>query len=825
MDIIFFDLNLSKFSLKPYYSLSQKSYLPANERDIETLFSMGNGYIGTRNSLEEFYPYSTPGTFLAGFYEKDIYNDFNILVKTPDWTSIKIFVEDEQLDLTKHETLFHRRYIDLNNGCAVREWRCADNQGRITGIKIIKFISISNKHELGKSVLIKPENYTGNLRVLSGIDCNTADFNYLINQNLAIASHASVQMKSKFSDKEFMMLQKSVFSCIDNILSPTLDTPKSKFEHSSSIEFNYQTINNFGGSFEEWKWLAEVGKIYNIKSLTTIYNNMDTSNPKEAALENILELGHDFFETGAQKHVEKWFSRWNESIIKIKGCECDQKYIDFALYHLIISGEFSGDKYSIPARNLSGEAYKGHVFWDTEMFLLPFFTYTKPEIARKLLLYRYNTLDGARYHAREEGFKGASFAWESTDTGREMTPSHAILPNGNVIYILSGQYENHLSSDIAYTVWKYWQATEDMEFLVNYGAEILFETARFCESLISLEDDGICHILTVIGPDEYHEKIDDNAYTNYLVRHNLEIAVLAYEFMENNYSEELLLLKKKISLKNSEVKNWKNYAGKIYSGFDEKTGLFEQFSGFYDLEYVDLKQFEPRSVPMDIIFGSEKTQKSQVIKQTDVLMFLFLFGENFSEDIIRKNYEFYEPRTGHGSSLSPSIHSIIAARIGKIDEAYKYFIKNAKIDLNDEFGNSAGGIHIASLGGVWMSVAMGFAGMYPAGKGLIFNPHLPEEWENIEFSVKWHGQDLNINLNKEEINFTLSGDKNIFVSLGNNNWKELESGLRGSNAAPLMTEEVAGDKSQLRNAVYGEQPSINKNYIGIQTNGNWKWKD
>ncbi|HBG49509.1 MAG TPA: hypothetical protein DDW90_08425 [Cyanobacteria bacterium UBA9971] len=812
MDIIFFDLNLSKFSVKPYYSLSEKSYLPVNERDIETLFSMGNGYIGARNSLEEFYPQSTPGTFLAGFYEKDIYNDFNILVKIPDWTSIKIFVEDEQLDLTKNETLFHRRYIDFNNGCVVREWQCADNLGRITGIKIIKFISVSNKHELGKCVLIKPENYTGNLKVLSGIDCNTADFNYLINQNLSIGSHASVQMKSKFSDKEFMMLQKSVFSCIDNILSPTpyplsqergqmvgegaspppLDTPKFKFELSSSIEFNYQTINNFGGSFEEWKWLAEAGKIYNIKSLTTIYNNMDTPNPKEAAQENFLELGNNFFESGAQKHVEKWLSRWNESVVKITGSECDQKYIDFALYHLIISGEFSGDRYSIPARNLSGEAYKGHVFWDTEMFLLPFFTYTKPEIARKLLLYRYNTLDGARQHAREEGFKGASFAWESTDTGREMTPSHVILPNGNVIYILSGQYENHISSDIAYAVWKYWQATEDMEFLVNYGAEILFETARFCESLISLEDDGIYHILTVIGPDEYHEKINDNAYTNYLVRHNLEIALQSFEFMENNYSEELLLLKKKISLKNSEVKNWKNYAGKIYSGFDEKTGLFEQFKGFYELEYVDLRRFEPRTAPMDIIFGSEKTKKSQVIKQADVLMFLYLFGENFSEDIVRKNYEFYESKTGHGSSLSPSIHSIIAARIGKIDEAYKYFIKNAKIDLNDEFGNSAGGIHIASLGGVWMSVVMGFAGMYPVDKGLIFNPKLPEEWESIEFSIKWKGQDLKVNLNKEEINFTLSGDKNIFVGLGNNNWKELES---------------------------------NKNYIGTRIQEIWNWKD
>ena len=281
MDIIFFDISLSKLSIKTKYSLSETSYLPAKERDIETLFSMGNGYIGTRNNLEELYPQSNPGTFLAGFYEKDIYNEFNILVKAPDWTRIKIFVEDEQLDLTKNETLYHRRYINLSSGCVVREWQCADNLGRITSVKIIKFISISNKHELGKCVLIKPENYTGNVRVLSGIDCNTADFNYLINQNLSIDNHACVQMKSKFNNKEFMMLQKSNISCINDeilIINPA-----------------YQTINNFSGSFEEWKWLAEAGKIYSIKSLTATYNNIENNNLRNSTEEHVLKLGADFF--------------------------------------------------------------------------------------------------------------------------------------------------------------------------------------------------------------------------------------------------------------------------------------------------------------------------------------------------------------------------------------------------------------------------------------------------------------------------------------------------------------------------------------------------
>lgn len=777
MDIIFF----SEYFIKTGFFLSEKTYLPAREREIETIFSMGNGYIGTRNSLEEFYPQSSPGTFLAGFYEKDIDEEFNILVKLPDWTRIKIFIEDEQLDLRDEIPLYHRRYIDLENGCAVREWKCIDKIGRISSIKIIKFISMANKHELGKCLLIKPENYTGKLKVVSGIDCNTADFNYLINQNLNIKNFAGVHMKSKFSDKEFIMLQKSAFLQLEAL-----------YQQLSMPSFEYESSSNFSGSFEEWNWLAEVGKTYIINSLTTVYSNVEIENPGKSAEQYFLNTGSDFFKIGAQNHVKRWINRWKESEIKIFGCEYDQKLIDFALYHLIISGEFSGDKYSIPARNLSGESYKGHVFWDTEMYLLPFFTYTKPEIARNLLLYRYNTLGGARKNALQEGFKGASYAWESTDSGLESAPAHVVLPDGNVIFILSGQYENHISSDIAYAVWRYWQATGDTEFLVNYGAEMIFETARFCESLIKLENDGFYHIPSVIGPDEYHEKVNDNAYTNYLAKFNFEIALKTFDFLEKSYSEELLTLKKKIKLKNSELENWKHYANNIYSGYDQKTKLFEQFKGYYNLEFIDLNQFEPRTVPMDIILGREKTQKTQVIKQADVLMFMFLFGENFSNEQVLANYEFYKPRTGHGSSLSPSIHSIIASRIGKSEEAYKYFLKNARIDLDDEFGNASGGIHIAAAGGVWMSVVMGFAGMYPTDKGLIFDPHMPEKWKSIEFSVKWHGQNLKISLNTKKIMFSLFGNKNILISLGKNNWKNIET---------------------------------NKLYIGTIDNGVWNWKD
>ncbi len=683
----------------------EKGYSPIREREIESVLSFGNGYIGTRNSLEEFYPYSDPASFIGNHYVQGPDDEFNFLVKIPDWTRIKIYLEDDLFKLTEQEILYHRRYVDFLTGKIIREWQNIDESGRITNIKIVKFVSLAEKNIMGKMVSLKPENYTGNIKVMNGIDCDTADFEYLLNMNSESNHYAMVHMKEKHSDRELKMYQKS------------------KFKEKSSYE--YYIENSYSGSFEVFEWEAQLGKEYEINSICSV-------NSKPGKI----------FQDEHHKHEEKWEKRWGESSIIIRGNDYDQKLVNFATYHLINSGEFSGNDCSIPARNLSGVAYKGHVFWDTEMYLLPFYILTCPEIAKALLMYRYNTLEGARQNAKNEGFKGASYAWESTDNGLEAAPVAAILPNGEVIPILSGKYENHISPDIAYTVWKYWEATGDDDFLLNYGAEIIFETARFCESLLTEEDDGLYHINSVIGPDEYHEMIDDNAYTNYLVMNNFDVAIKT---------------KGKLNIDDEEKNDWKNYRDKIYSGFNPKTGLYEQFKGFYNLEYIDIEEYEPRTAPMDVILGREKTAKTQVIKQPDVLMFMFLFGEQFSKEDLAVNYDFYEKRCGHGSSLSPGIHSIIAARCGKNDDAYRYFLKNAKIDIGDEFGNATGGIHIGSLGAVWMSVVMGFAGLCFDESGFRLKPDLPEEWDCIEFSIYWRGERKNIYADRE--NFLINGEK------------------------------------------------------------------
>ncbi len=764
---------------KEYRPLAEKTILPAREREIETIFSMGNGYIGTRNSLEESYPISDPGSFIAGMYVRGPEDDFNFLVRIPDWTAIKIYVGDKLLNMKESTVLHHMRYIDFKNGTVVREWKNEDEEGRITSIKIIKYISLAEKHEFGKLLIINPENYSEEIRVITGINCDTADFRYLLNLNSEAGNFASVLMKTRYTDKRFALTHKSDF----------MSHCRGKIEKKG---YDYSINNLFSGSYEKFQWYGEIGNTYLIKTLGCVFTSNDSGDPLNNALACCEKNKDNFFDASYVNHGNKWRERFRESRIKITGNAYDQKLVDFALYHLITAGEFSGNHYSIPARNLSGESYEGHVFWDAEMYLLPFYTYTKPEIARNLIMYRYNTLDGARQNAANEGYKGASFAWESTDSGLESAPEMTVLPNGEIIMIYSGKYENHLSSGIAYTVWKYWQATSDDEFTADYGAEILFETARFCASLLKKQDDGLYHINNIIGPDEYHECVDNNAYTNYMVKNNFDIAVKTYEWMKSKFPEKLAKLKEKINLEDNEAEDWREFKENIYSGYNPQTKLFEQFKGYYELENIDLKDYEPRSVPMDVILGREKTANSQVIKQADVLMFMMLFGERFSKEQLIANYDFYEKKCGHGSSLSPGIHSLIAARAGKMRDAYRYFLQNAGIDIGNSFGNAAGGIHIASLGGVWMSIVMGFAGMYPVDNGLIFDPELPEEWEKIEFPLKWRNQQLKIVINHDETRFYISGDKEINLSVGFDNWKKI----------------IPGNE-----------------YIAVKANQKWKWKE
>ncbi len=460
-------------------------------------------------------------------------------------------------------------------------------------------------------------------------------------------------------------------------------------------------------------------------------------------------------------HAAAWEKRWRRAEVVIEGDPDAQKALNFALYHLVSAGESSGCA-SIGARGLTGRGYHGHVFWDTEVFMLPFFIATHPPTARGLLDYRHRLLPAARAKAASLGYKGALFPWESADNGEERTPRWIAVAPSKQVPLLGGLQGQHISADVAWAAWQYWRWTGDDDFFTVCGADLLIETARFWAARARRRHDGRLHIARVIGPDEYHQTVDDNAFTNVLARWNLEQAANTVEYLsEIKASKDSLF---NLGVTHAEVRRWRRAASGLVDGFDPSTGLYEQFTGFFHLEEILAAGLAERPFPADLFLGSKRTARSQVIKQADVLMIPHMLPEVVPLDVTAANYRYYEPRTSHGSSLSPAIHALIAARIGAVDEALAYFHMAAAIDLNDEMGNAAQGIHMASLGGLWQAAVAGFGGTRVHDDALRIDPHLPERWTRLSFPVLFRGIEIHVDATANSLTVTV-GDR-VKIAIG-----------------------------------------------------------
>src|SRR5439155_14546061 len=370
---------------------------------------------------------------------------------------------------------------------------------------------------------------------------------------------------------------------------------------------------------------------------------------------------------------------------------------------------------------------------------------------------RYHTLDAARAKARAAGFRGAMYPWESADTGEETTPKAIITPGGEVMRVLNGEMEVHISADIAYGIWQYWNVTGDEEFFSQCGAEIILETARFWASRGTMESDGRYHIRHVIGPDEYHEDVDDNAYTNLMAAWNLRRGAETASLLQSRWPEQWRELTERLQLTEKELETWPKLANSMFAAFDPKSFLFEQFQGYFTKEPVNLKSYEPRSVAMDVILGHERIQRTNIVKQADVVMATYLLWDEIAPDARGANFRYYESRTGHGSSLSPSIHALMAARLGDGHLAQQYVKQASEIDLGNNMGNAAGGVHAAALGGLWQAMVFGFAGLRSYPDHVSFAPNLLSHWRRLASPFEWRGRKLRVSMDPSAIRVAISG--------------------------------------------------------------------
>ena len=470
----------------------------------------------------------------------------------------------------------------------------------------------------------------------------------------------------------------------------------------------------------------------------------------EPAVRAVSMSATDGFEEMLAAQRTAWASRWEDADIVIEGDEELQLAVRFALFHLMGSVADVGEA-AVGARGLTGHAYRGHVFWDSDVFVLPFLAATHPESARAMLEYRLRRLPAARARAALEGCEGARFPWESARLGADVTPHQAHDLAGRIRDIRTGLEEIHITADVAWAAAQYLDWSGDDIFEETRAKELFVETARYWASRISVDEDGRGHLEDVIGPDEYHESVTDDAFTNVMARWNLRRAARAVA-----RPDDPLRL---------EAGGWLHLAETIVDGYDPTTGLYEQFAGFHALEPLVMRDLAlRRPFAADILLGVERVAAAQIVKQADVLMLHHMVPEEIAPGSLLPNLTYYEPRTSHGSSLSPGIHASLLARAGRLDEALEELQIAARIDLDDLTGTTATGLHLASMGTVWQAIAFGFVGLRAHEGRLGIDPHVPPSWGVTEVRIRFRGASVRVHV--EPGSFTITSDRPIGVLVG-----------------------------------------------------------
>lgn len=726
---------------EPGWVLSHEGYNVLSESAVESSFAFANGFLGMRAARSvsrgptwvAWLGYSRwaswPRCYVAGLF--DVPNTeppVPALVPVADWSRVRILLDGEPLLAREGEVLLGTRKLDMRRGLLLSGWTHRTPAGITATGWEMRLLSLGDR--------------AAGLQLLRlSIDRDGVDVGFEASFALAGLGMEPIRLEQDLGSWRTEGTGKGV--AMAGAATLRLDGHPIAATRPFPLRW-------------AWHWRSLAGQVAEFDRLVAVARSDtpqdDPEKPASAALARNRSLG---WRAVLDAHEAAWGARWLASDILIEGDDASQQALRFAVYHLTSAANPEDDRVSIGARALTGDAYLGHVFWDTEIYLLPFYTTVWPEAARALLMYRFHTLPGARAKAAHFGFKGALYAWESADTGTETTPERVVVSDGKVVEILTGRMEHHISADIAYAVWRYWRATGDDDFFLRAGAEILLDTARFWASRAVAEADGGRHIRHVIGPDEYHEDVDDNAFTNVMARWNIARALEAMDELRERWPDHAAALREKLALGDTELADWRDAIERIVTGLDPATGLYEQFSGFHALKPIELEAYADRTVPIDVVIGRERTQRSQVVKQADVVALIALLPEEFPDGMAEVNFRHYEARCTHGSSLSAGLHALVAARVGDAPMALRYLREAAATDL-DLDPNSAGGVRIAGLGAMWQAVVLGFAGLDIKGDTLGIDPRLPPQWRSLALRVCWRGRSIALRISGRTVQATLA---------------------------------------------------------------------
>ena len=735
--------------------ITETEFISEYQRKFETIFCLGNGYMGLRSTTEEEYHGANRGFYVAGLFDA-FPGEVTELPNIADWTSAEITLDGEVFNLSRGTAYGYRRQLHLKTGEVIRKLEWESPSGKRTRLVFRRFVSISNIHIAAIKIEITPINYSGKITLFSGINGQTTNsgVQHFKEGSARFFQDNTVTLTSRTQESGIgLSLAVSHLFAKDGsriVVQEKVTTGRRQIFLSSEHDIRQ----------EETLGMDIIAAVHT--SRDPAWRTKEKLSDKELGaitkreLEKATEGGYEKLFTN---HAEAWEQIWKKHDVYIDGPDFDQLAIRFSLFHIYQMTPVHDELVSIAAKGLSGDGYKGHFFWDTEIFLLPVHTYTSPEIARELLLYRYHSLAGARKKAGENGYAGAMYPWESADTGEEATPKWGgvDIKTGKPIRIWSGDLELHITCDIVYSIWQYFNVTGDYDFMYGSGLEIMLDTSRFWSSRLEYNNKEDHYEITgIMGPDEYSEHIHNNAFTNYMVKWQIDKTLRFSRWVKENKPGVWEKVSAKLELSQEELDSWKEKGEKLFFPMDQESGFITQYEGFKDKKIIDLLQYKEKVGSILEDFSWENIIQSQIIKQADVIMLFHLVGKDFSKEVKKVNWNYYEPKTLHDSSLSHGIHAIVAADMDEIQKGYDFFQKSIRIDLGENMHSCDDGLHAASHGGNWQAVVNGFGGMRVTDDGILrINPGLPDQWKNLSFNLTWRGTACHLHISKRELSIQL----------------------------------------------------------------------
>jgi maltose phosphorylase len=743
------------------WNIIEEGFDPHLNKISESIFSLGNGRMGQRANFEETYTGETlQGNYVAGVYYPDKtrvgwwkngYPEyFAKVLNAANWIGIDIIIQGETLDLNTCRVTDFRRVLNMREGYLERSFTAELASGKKLKVTSLRFCSMADDEAGAIRYSITPLNFNSSITVIPFIDgdVKNQDANY----------------DEKFWDE----VQKCSFPDAAYL---TLRTKKTGFEVCTGMKVTLSldglTIPFESASIERDKFTGiEIKQVVNANQTLSIYKyatNLSSENhPKESLLETctkvVSQISAKGFEKMLQEQAAAWAKKWEQGDIVIEGDPSAQQAIRFNIFQLNQTYTGEDSRLNIGPKGFTGEKYGGSTYWDTEAYCVPFYLATAdPQVTRNLLIYRYNHLEKAIENAAKLGFtNGAALYPMVTMNGEECHNEWEITFE-----------EIHRNGAIAFAIYNYIRYTGDERYLQEYGLEVLIGIARFWAQRVNWSTNLNKYVmLGVTGPNEYENNVNNNWYTNSMAAWCLQYAADALEIVKRNSAGQYDALIHKTRLDEvEEVSEWQKIVANLYFPEDKESGIYLQQDGYLDKEQVLVKDLRAEDRPLNQKWSWDRILRSCFIKQADVLQGLYFFEDQYDLETIRRNFDYYEPRTVHESSLSPCVHAILAARLGNLEKAYEFYLRTARLDLDDYNNDTEDGCHITSMAGTWMSVVEGFAGMRVQNGRLVFNPFLPGKWRSFSFKIGFRGVLLTVRVEKDKVHISNESAGNIDISV------------------------------------------------------------